>query len=372
MRIGILTLTLHNNYGGILQAYALQTVLERMGHEVVVFNRPRKEQKLRYSQLPKRIVKKILGRDEVIFKEWRDTKEYPVVNKSIIDFRKKYIHERLIESFDDIKESEFDCIVVGSDQVWRPRYFKEQWQAGIENAFLSFAKKWDIKRFAYGASLGVDTWEFSKEETDNIKNAVKKFSGISVREMSAVELLREKLNVEVLQVLDPTLLLGKEHYIDLFNASKTQLSKGNLLVYLLNPDNEKLAFVDYVAKARCLTPYYIINSNITQKTPVELRIRPSIETWLRGFYDAQLVVTDSFHACAFSIIFGKSFYVLGNEERGMSRIHSLCHFFSDKGNSILDSNLPSFAIYKQSKDLDYNMFHSLRNISVSFLNIMLS
>ena len=67
MKIGILTLTLHTNYGGILQAYALQTVLERMGHEVEVFNRLFTPSKTRWSQIPKRLVKKLLGRDVVLF-----------------------------------------------------------------------------------------------------------------------------------------------------------------------------------------------------------------------------------------------------------------------------------------------------------------
>ena len=94
MKIGILSLALYNNYGGILQAYALQTCLERMGHEVVVFNKVLSIRHVSPQTLLKRIIKKLLGRDIVIFRERKTFREAPIVSKSLIDFRKKYIHEK--------------------------------------------------------------------------------------------------------------------------------------------------------------------------------------------------------------------------------------------------------------------------------------
>lgn len=100
--------------------------------------------------------------------------------------------------------------------------------------------------------------------------------------------------------------------------------------------------------------------------PLQERIKPSVETWLRGFYDAEFVITDSFHACAFSIIFKKQFVVLGNKKRGMSRFESLLKMFG------LEDRLVEKEININSlKDIDYGSVYSkynhLKEISLSFL-----
>lgn len=330
MKIGILSLVLHTNYGGILQSYALQTVLERLGHEVYVFNREQQYDKTRWKYIPKRFVKRIIGRDVVIFQEARYKKEAPMICQHIWNFRKKYIHEYIIKSFDDIKKMNLDAIIVGSDQVWRPCYFKSQWNVGIENAFLSFTRDWNIKRVAYAASFGVNDWEFSDQETQLVAEAAKLFSAISVREDSGIKLLKEKLNLDSIQVLDPTLLLSRDDYVKLIEKADIGKSSGNLLTYILNPSSKKTTFINEVAKAKGLIPFSVNNSHVKQTAPVEQRIMPPIEKWLQGFNDAKLVITDSFHACVFSIIFNTPFIVLGNHERGNARFESLLNMFDLK------------------------------------------
>lgn len=327
MKIGILTLTLHTNYGGILQAYALQTVLERMGHEVVVFNRPFTPLKTKWSQIPKRIVKKLLGRDVVIFSERKYNREAPILNQHVWEFRKKYIHERIVDKLTDIKENDVDCIVVGSDQVWRPKYFKEQWETGIEDAFLAFTKGWKIKRVAYAASFGVDTWEYTPQETEKCKEAIKMFDAISVREDSGVKLLRDNLQASATHVLDPTLLLMKNDYQLLFGRAMTPKSSGSMLVYLLDFSRKKQNLVKRLAEEHKFKPFSV-NRRMKKKTSlIQERILLSIECWLRGFHDAELVITDSFHACVFSLIFEKPFLVIGNENRGLTRVKNLLEVF---------------------------------------------
>ena len=327
MKIGILTLVLHNNYGGILQAYALQTILERMGHEVVVFNKEIPLRQVGLNIFLKRLIKKLLGRDIVIFNERKTFLEAPKVNKNLIDFRKKYIHEEFIRQLNNIGDYKLDCIVVGSDQIWRARYFKEQWKEPIENAFLSFTKGWQIKRLSYAASFGTDCWEYTDNETDKIRESIKLFSAVSVRENSGISLLKEHLNIDSGAVLDPTLLLSKNDYIDLFKISKESKSQGNLLVYLLDPTYKQREIINNIEKNKGLTSFSVNRRGISPTAPIEQRILPSIESWLRGFYDAELIVTDSFHACVFSIIFGKPFVVFGNKQRGMSRFESLLNKF---------------------------------------------
>lgn len=322
MKIGILTLPLHTNYGGILQAYALQTVLERMGHEVVVIDTPNVKAMPSFLIVGKRITKRVLGKRVEIFLERRHNREYPIISQYTQPFIDKYIHRKVVNSPDELQESDFDAIVVGSDQVWRPKYYGK-----IENAYLAFAKSWQIKRIAYAASYGTDEWEYTPEQTKRCGELLKKFDAVSVREASGVELCKAHFGVESLHVLDPTMLLDKEDYICLIEAAGTPKSKGALLNYVLDETPAKCALIEKIAKDKGLVPFRV-NSRVENRTaPLEERIQPPVEEWLRGFYDAEFVVTDSFHACVFSILFGKPFVVVGNKERGMARFDSLLKMF---------------------------------------------
>lgn len=103
-----------------------------------------------------------------------------------------------------------------------------------------------------------------------------------------------------------------------------------------------------------------------ENKPLEDRIKPSVETWLRGFFDAELIVTDSFHACVFSIIFKKQFIVVGNKSRGMSRFESLLKMFGleDRLVNGCDDFLKLSAI---NYDLVYEKYRVLKDMSYSFL-----
>lgn len=331
MRIGILTLSLHTNYGGILQAYALQTVLARMGHKVVVFSKLKKKSlplwkwPITYS---KRILKKyILGKDVIIFAEQHFNRNYPVFSKNTQLFIDRYIHELKIENLSTLCEADFDAIIVGSDQVWRPKYFTSIVSSKIEDAYLDFTKKWtDLKRIAYAASFGTDSWEYSLRKTIKCGKLLKKFDGVSVREDSGAGLCQKYFGVGAQHVLDPTMLLDKEDYIRIFEIAKTSKSEGTLLCYILDNSREKGDIIDYIANERGLTPFSL-NTVIDCSKSVIGESKKSVEQWLRGFNDAELVVTDSFHACVFSIIFNKPFVVIGNKERGMARFNSLLEMF---------------------------------------------
>lgn len=332
MKIGILTLPLHTNYGGILQAYALQTVLERMGHQVVVLNY-KKENRLPLWKLPlsytKRIIYKYIFRrnDIRVFTEYHQKRESAIISQHIQRFIDKYIHSYDVKSFQRLRESDFDAIVVGSDQVWRPKYFTYLFNSKIEDAFLLFAQKWNLKRISYAASFGTDKWEYTIEETKVCAELLKFFDLVTVREESAVKLCKDKLGVDAFHVLDPTMLLSKDDYIKLFDVANTPKSNGNLLTYILDDNSDKTELINQISKEKGLIPFRVNSQIEGDHICTNDRIHPSVETWLRGFYDAEFIVTDSFHACVFSIIFGKPFVVIGNEERGMARFKSLLNMF---------------------------------------------
>ncbi len=328
MRIAVLTLPLHNNFGGILQAYALLKVLKDLGHNVVLIDKSRTVSigpwYRKYPIYIKRCIRKyILGQKITVRADVEQNKVNATIARHSDRFINKYIERIYTKDFSNIIKQDFDAIIVGSDQIWRPKYFF----SAIENAYLEFAKDWDVKRIAYAASFGTDEWEYNEEQTANCAALLKKFNTVSVRESSATVLCKEKLGAEALHVLDPTMLLCKEDYIKLFKDYNAAQSDGNLFCYILDDGEEKKSIVDCVVKEKGLQPFYVNSRYEDLDAPLEERIQQPIEKWLRAFYDAEFVITDSFHACVFSIIFNKPFIVYGNKERGMARFESLLTLF---------------------------------------------
>lgn len=377
MRIGILTLPLHTNYGGILQAYALQTVLEKMGHEVVVFDTPNKCPLPPFKDIPKcflkRIVKKLLGRNQKIFYEYYQNKKViPVVSQNTQRFINSHIHRKEISDFKELDGESYDAIVVGSDQVWRPLYFVPGWRwQEIENAFLSFASIWKIKRLSYAASFGTDNWEYTDQQTRRCKALLQVFDAISVRETNGVTLCKKYFDIDSVHVLDPTMLLNEVDYSIFFQKANTPKSNGTLLNYILDENEKKTALIMHVANQKCLRAFSVTNPHENDETkPLNERIKPSVEKWLRGFYDAEFVITDSFHACVFSILFKKQFVVVGNKERGLSRIESLLQCFGIE-NRIVEDSVQVMRLPLIDYDKVYVELEKYRKKSLEFLNVAL-
>lgn len=328
MRIGIVTLQPRCNFGGILQTYAMQKILTRLGHRATLidsFRGTRLPAKTRHLVYAKRAFEKIvLRKDLIVFTDKHHTRKVLTIAKNTIRFIDKYI--RRVEKerdFSDVRKKEFDAYIVGSDQVWRPQYFQSQ----IEKAYLDFAKEWNVKRIAYAASFGTEEWEYSEQQTSNCAALLKMFDAVSVREASAVKLCKMKFGVEARHLLDPTMLLEREDYIELFEKAKTKESKGKIFCYILDSNEKKSNLITSLAKEKGLEPFYVNSKYENEEAPIEERIQAPVEEWLRAFHDAEYIVTDSFHACVFSIIFNKPFFVTGNKDRGMSRFESLLEMF---------------------------------------------
>lgn len=367
MKIGIITLALHTNYGGLLQAYALQTALERMGHEVCHIQEKRNFRKKPLWKIPlvyvKRILKKMSGQQCIVFQERKFNKERPAIGKYTDKFITRHIKQLQVENFSDISEKDFDALIVGSDQVWRPKYFYDK----IECAYLDFTEGWNIKRIAYAASFGTDKWEYSAKQTKRCGKLLNKFNAVSFREDAGVRLCHKKMGIEAQHVIDPTMLLSAEDYIRLFKDSDVRKSNGNLLTYILDEDKKKDILINNIAKENGLVPFRVNSKRTNPSAPLTDRIQPPVEAWLRGFYDAKLVVTDSFHACVFSILFGKPFIVFANKERGMSRFTSLLRKFELEQCLITDVT-DKIAIPKIDFNKVSNLLEKERSLAFKFLN----
>ena len=229
-----------------------------------------------------------------------------------------------------MESDSYEGYIVGSDQVWRPAY------NNLNNTYLSFAERWNVKRIAYAASFGTDEKEYSTEQIVMCTPLIQRFDAVSVREDSGVTLCKEYFGVQAQHVLDPTLLLDKEDYIKLVEEKGFGPSKGNLFVYLLDENEEKMALVNRVAKGNNLAPFFVKVKSDNIYAPVEDRIQPHVEKWLRAFMDAKFVITDSFHGCVFSILFNKPFIAIGNSDRGLARFNSLLRMFDLEDRLVLD------------------------------------
>lgn len=369
MKIGILTLPLHTNYGGILQAYALQTILARTGHEVCVIQRPWRKQ-IVWWKYPLQIVKRcalrfIIGRKVALFPELKRNKNQAVIERNTQEFIDKNIHTHQIKQISDIKETDFDAIVVGSDQVWRPMYYRLHYKY-IEDAFLSFAEMWNIKRIAYAPSFGTDEWEYNQEETQKCSNLLQKFDAVSVREQSGIESCEKYLGRKgVHWVLDPTMLLNREDYECLI--SQNFKVPGDLMCYVLDANDEINNLIEKIAQENDMNVFQAASDVGNVSLPIEKRIQPPVESWLVGFRDAKLVVTDSFHACVFSILFHKPFVVVGNKKRGYSRFESLLKRFGLENRMIENASQFKDSMLNPIPDEVYKKLEEYRSISTDFM-----
>lgn len=337
MKIAILTLELHHNYGGILQNYALQIILKRMGHEVYTINLNRPKAKLSLKRAPfsilKRIVMKILGyrKGGIIFLEKKLNRDKLIVEKNVRKFINDNIH--LTEQYNTPKEIKaindmgFDAIIVGSDQVWRIPYV----YPNIQTYFLDFITNKNIKKLTYAASFGTDEPEFSEQQMKMCGDLIKDFIFVSVRENAGINLIKDKYHWkckrEPVQTLDPTMLLSKDDYIKLFR-NYTLESDGELFYYILDMTEDKQKVLDKLSNDLGYKPFTVKSKkNHWLDDPYD-RVIPPLEIWLQAFNKAKYVFTDSFHGCVFSIIFNKDFVVYGNKNRGMSRFNSLMDMFN--------------------------------------------
>lgn len=336
MKIGILTQPLHANYGGLLQNYALQQTLIRAGYEVETIDWEGLNKGLHESlyRLKMQMLHALFPSRCPQMRYRPNAKERAIIQRNTNHFINIYIkHTESIHTHKDFakqaKEGGYKAFVVGSDQCWRPCY-----NAFLTSMFLDFVQDQQVRRIAYAASFGTDKWEFTQQQTTDCAPLAQKFDLVTVREDSGVKLCREHLGVDAVHVLDPTMLLTKEDYIQLIEKEKEPKSNGTLFNYILDPDKKKSAFIQRIAEAKRLQSFQVLpkcqaetRTKKDVKTRIEDCVFPGVTAWLRAFMDAEMTVVDSFHGMVFSILFNKPFWVIGNAQRGMSRFTSLLKIF---------------------------------------------
>lgn len=342
MKIGIVTLSHANdNYGGTLQAYATQTVLNELGHETFFVNTALCKRKFLFSRFIEHPVRECqrIRRYKAFYPFWKE------------HFRMDPQGLRCVE---DVlkKPSLADALICGSDQIWSKGKCSDALNRRL--VFLDFECAKNL-RIAYAPSFG--TSQIDDALVKQISPLLKRFSAVSVREKSGMAIL-DNCDVSSSWVVDPTLLLNKHHWSSLADKSAKQC-----------PDNLML-YMGYRWKTKVSVRYAIkkISGQLGLKVQVPFSESPqsfmgmNIDLnpydWIHYIRNSKFILTNSFHCMVFSIIFHKPFAILALGERHASmnaRIESL-------GERL---GLTDRIVYNQS-----NLEHCLEN-SIDWENVEL-
>lgn len=309
MKIGILTQHFLLNYGGIIQNFALQQVLLKLGHEPLTFEHDTCYSRTRWFL---RSAKHILKSHSLKGLPAYPTYKGRIGNKNFIKFVLKNIRSVTVKDFTSGLTQKYglEAYIVGSDQVWRPAF---NLGPRLGNMFLDFAGD-DVKKLSYAASFGCKEWEYTEEQERRCGMLSKRFDAISVREASGVDLCKEHFGVDATLVLDPTLLLDKEDYAKV--CAEVPKKQKHIFVYSLVVSEGVLAVAEKVANTMGITV-------VVKQAGDKVKQEDTIEDWFAEFRDADYVVTDSFHGMVFSIIFNKPFSIVMNPSGGNDRYLSL-------------------------------------------------
>ena len=347
MDIKVITRHAPSNYGSLLQSIATVTILERLGHTCEIIDYIRDDE-----HGLKAVTTVLDGKQgwnsNLLKKLAYIALRYPEEKRAEMKFsrmRKKYLKlTGRCRTHEDLKRLKADMFMTGSDQVWGPtlngRY--------DEAYFLSFVK--DKPKTAYAASFG--RTDFTSQVLSEYKKLLSAYSGIAVRENSAVDLLAQ-MNIPCAgQVLDPTLLLTGEEW---GKWIEKDVQGKYVLVYQLH-NNPALS--DYAVRfARHVgLPLYRMSPTFHQyRRGGKFVYLPDLGEFLSYIKHSTYFITDSFHGTAFALNFNRQFIeILPNNKTG-SRNQSILQLTGLQDRIITDYN--DFSI--SNKKIDYESVNAV-------------
>ena len=254
----------------------------------------------------------------------------------------------------EIKENDYDILMVNSNQSWR-KLDKHFYDYG----FLRFAKNWNKTKFAYAASIGYDFWDFSPQEDEIIKDLLKNFTGISVREKGSINLIQKHLGITPEFVLDPTLLLDKKDYLELIkNYSNNNNNDEFIFVYTFFGANKSFPIRRFLKRVKNTLNYtiyeYPYNNSI-------------LENFIYNISNCKAVVTLSFHGTVLSLIFNQPFVSFNLANNGKERLKSLGKLFGVENRIFTEYDRPDINLLTTPLNIDYSLINNLRNKSLNFI-----
>ena len=326
MKIAVITFHAARNYGAVLQAYALQTYLQKAGNEPFFINykfywNPSFYNPRRWlSRTPRGMTIKI--NDNILRYVFMGFQ-----NKHLIMSARKYSGFALQDN-----PPVADAYICGSDQIWNPNGMHANDESAV---WLNFGDD-NVRRIAYAPSFGVP--DLDDAICKRWSRYARRFHSVSVREKDGVELMKKLGRNDAVWVPDPTLLLDASDYAPVESESN-EPKHPSLFSYLLGTDNDELAsHVQKTAQKRLGIGTYVsrplsLSHNLFRSGFV------GPDKWLTRLHQSVFVITNSFHGLVFSLIFHRPFIVLlrAQKEAAMnSRVTSLLDVVGLQNRAILE------------------------------------
>lgn len=371
--IGIVTINPNvYNYGGFLQEMALQDILKKLGYRNEIIDYSPENEMLIFSMkhgIRYFSVRKMYGKirdkylkDTLSSKTLENTRQRKIAfdryRKENISLSTKYDYKNIHDS-----KLPYTTLICGSDQIWNPDY-------SIPAFFLDFST--DAKKIAYAASIGKD--KLTSLQKKRYHELLKNLDNISVREKSAVDIIEQLTSKKVELVLDPTLLHTSEYWITkaLESSKKYQ---NYIFCYFLEISDAEIKAAEEIGKKmgrKIVTIPHLHGVDEPEFGDIEdADINPG--DFLKLIYDADLILTDSFHASVFSILFDKRFYVFGRNSNGYSmntRLETLLDHV-DAADLLIQPQELEVAVNKKYPTFQMNKILKLRTQSLNYITTAL-
>lgn len=320
-----------NNYGSLLQAFALQSRLREFGAEPEILVKLPKQRPSRLRSWLS-VLKPVYNYSLMQrIKKRLHVRRYAEKNKKLCQFRNSNISYTNIE--DELsfckKISTGDLFLAGSDQIWNVALGPlSKWYT------LQWIDKKGVKKFTYAASIGLS--ELSEEQISFYKEGISDFQVISLREKQAVNLLSPVFAGKIRQDLDPTLLYDKTFWRKI--ESPRLVEKPYVFVYMIRPDNNLIKLAKRVAKEK---GYKVIYTGLLADHyhGVETVCDAGISEFLSYIDHAEAVIVNSFHGTVFSVLFEKPFLSVRVASTS-SRVESLLEMTGLMSQYVEDINKP--------------------------------
>jgi len=266
----------------------------------------------------------------------------------------KTINIRIInQSFREINRSDYDILMVNSDQVWRKGNLFT-----LDIGFLNFSQNWNITKFIYGASLGSEFWNYTRNEDMVLKDLLKEFTRVSVRENGTIKLVENHLNITPTLVVDPTLLIDKKYYLDLIKDYKNEFNSNDSYIFVYEVEN-MLSMDLFIKLSVEKLKYKLYKSTSLDKD--------YLKRFIYGIYNCKAVITNSYHGIIFSIIFRKPFVAFNLKYRGNDRFNTLIEVYGLKKRIVSEDNPANISLLTEPFDIDMKIIDELTIKSIDYL-----
>jgi len=360
-KIGIITHYYDsNNYGGMLQAYALVKCLENLGYNVeqICYStiNPITKRKLSVKECIKSLSVRLIGNGLNIRK------------KAFKNFEEKIAHSDRVYTASTIYHAndDYEIFITGSDQVWSFRWF-------VSSYFLDFVLS-NKTKIAYAASMGASS--LTPEDSSKLKEYIIDYSAISLREKDSADFVQTLTNLNVQNTVDPTLLLDNDEWTRI--SEKKIVGEKYIFCYFLGRDKNIRKLAKQFAKTKKIK--LVTLPNLQHHLEVNDLFFGNLKLYdvdpgdfISLIRNAEYILTDSFHATVFSGIFEKRYVVFGRAG-GMkmnNRVKNLLELLDNSERFIENPDSTSLQDVCKVADADlhnnYIKLEEMRNISIAFL-----